>query len=130
MLRYSHMRALVAFACSCWSPCPAAADAVIVVQRSPLAGFRHYDAPGIWRDLRTGDRIELVREPDNPYDPNAVRIEWRGHKLGYLPQRDNGAVARQLDRGAALAASVARVIENRNHSVRLEVEVTASLEAQ
>ena len=109
---------------------PAAADAVIVVQRSPLAGFRHYDGPAVWRDVRAGDRLELVREPDNPYDPNAVRVEWQGRKLGYVPRRDNAAVARQLDRGAALEASVARLTENRNRSVRLEVEVVASLEVR
>jgi len=100
---------------------------MIVVQRSPLAAFRHYDAKAVWRDVKAGDRLELVREPDNPYDPNAVRIEWRGRKLGYLPRRNNDAVARQLDRGAALEARVAQVKENRNRSVRLEVEVVASL---
>ena len=104
-----------------------AADAVIVVQRSPLAGLRHYEAGTVWRELREGDRLELVREPDNPYDASAVRIEWRGRKLGYLPRRDNMAVARQLDRGAALEAKVARLKENRNRSVRLEFEVVAPL---
>jgi hypothetical protein len=104
------------------------ADVMIVVQRSPLAAFRHYDAVAVWRDVKAGDRLELVREPDNPYDPNAVRIEWRGRKLGYLPRRNNDAVARQLDRGTALEARVAQVKENRNRSVRLEVEVVASLQ--
>jgi len=105
-----------------------AAEFMIIVQRSPLAGFRHYDAREVWRAVRPGDRLELVREPDNPYDPNAVRVEWRGRKLGYLPRRENGAVARQLDRGAPLGARVALVRENRNRSVRVEVEVVASLQ--
>jgi HIRAN domain len=109
------------------SPATAAADAVIIVQRSPLAGFRHYEGSSVWRELRQGDALDLVREPDNPYDANAVRIEWRGRKLGYLPRRDNTAVARQLDRGARLEARVARLQENRNRSVRLEFEVVAPL---
>ena len=104
------------------------AEAVIVVQRSPLAGLRHYDVREVWDELRPGDRLELVREPDNPYDSNAIRIEWRGRKLGYLPRRDNPAVARQLDRGAALEARVARLAENRNRSVRLEFEVIAPVQ--
>jgi len=78
--------------------------------------------------VRAGDRLELVREPDNPYDPNAVRIDWQGCKLGYLPRRDNAAVARQLDRGTALQARVAQLVQNRNRSVRMEVEVVAPLE--
>ena len=122
------MHALICCACACWASSQPAADAVIVVQRSPIAGFRHHDAPAVWRDVRAGDRLELVREPDNPHDPNAIRVEWRGRTLGYLPRSDNAAVARQLDRGAALRASVAQLTENRNHSVRLEVEVVASLD--
>ncbi len=105
-----------------------AADAVIVVQRSPLAGFRHYDGTGLWRDMKTGDRLELVREPENPYDAGAIRVEWRGHKLGYVPRRDNAAVARQLDRGTPLEARVAALRENRNRSVRIEFEVIAPLQ--
>jgi hypothetical protein len=31
---------------------------------------------------------ELVREPNNPYDPNAVRVEADGHALAYVPKED------------------------------------------
>lgn len=111
-----------------WGSPPAwGAETVIVVQRSPLAGFRHHDAAEAWRHLTVGDRLQLVREGDNPYDANAVRVEWRGAKLGYVPQRDNAAVARQLDRGAALEARVAALRENRNRSVRIEFEIVAPL---
>ena len=104
-----------------------AAEAVIVVQRSPLAGFRHYHGADVLRDLRPGDRLELVREPENPHDPNAVRVEWRGVKLGYVPRRDNASVARQMDRGTALEARLASLRQNRNRSVRIEFEVVAPL---
>lgn len=108
-------------------PCARAAEVVIVVQRSPLAGFRHYDGGKVLRDLKPGDRLELVREPENPHDPNAVRVEWRGVKLGYVPRRDNSSVARQIDRGAALEARLASLRRNRNRSVRMEFEVIAPL---
>lgn len=119
--------ALAAAAISTAAPAPAA-EAVIVVQRSPLAGFRHHDAAEIWRHLTVGDRLQLVREADNPYDANAVRVEWRGVVLGYVPQRDNAAVARQMGHGAALEARVAVLRENRNRSVRIEFEVIAPLQ--
>ena len=105
-----------------------AAEAAIIVQRSPLAGFRHYDGIEVWRDMKSGDRLELVREPENPYDAGAIRVEWRGRKLGYVPRRDNAAVARQLDRGMPLEARVAALRENRNRSVRIEFEVIAPLQ--
>jgi hypothetical protein len=104
------------------------AEAVIVMQRSPLAGFRHYAAPETWRGMAVGERLQLVREPDNPYDANAVRVEWQGVMLGYVPRRDNAAVARQMDRGTVLEARVAFLHENRNRSVRIEFEIVAPLQ--
>lgn len=119
--------AAIALAAMLAIPCAGAAEALIVVQRSPLAGFRHYDGGEVLRSLRPGDRLELVREPANPYDASAVRVEWRGVTLGYVPRGDNAAVARQMDRGVALEARLAGVRENRNRSVRLELEVVAPL---
>lgn len=110
-------------------PAPApAAEAVIVVQRSPLAGFRHHEGREFWRDMKSGDRLQLVRESHNPHDANAVRVDWRGVVLGYVPRGDNAAVARQLDRGVALEARIAGLRENRNRSVRVEFEVVAPLQ--
>jgi hypothetical protein len=130
MVPHGTTLAAITFAAVLATPCARAADAVIVVQRSPLAGFRHYDGGEVLRDLKPGARLELVREPENPYDANAVRVEWRGVKLGYVPRRDNAAVARQMDRGAALEARLAVLLENRNRSVRLEFEVVAPLQTQ
>lgn len=104
-----------------------AAEALIIVQRSPLAGLRYHEGGRVWHDMKVGDRLELVREPDNPYDANAIGVEWRGRKLGYLPRRENAAVARQLDRGVPLEARITRLRENRNRSVRLEFEVVVPL---
>jgi len=124
------LRAALA-AATVWTATPApAAEAVIVVQRSALAGFRHYDGREVLRHLKPGDRIELVRDPGNPYDANAIRVEWRGRTLGYVPRSDNAPVARQMDRGAALEARVASLRENRNRSVRIEFEVVAPLASQ
>jgi HIRAN domain-containing protein len=120
--------AALGFAAAIHAPPIPAAEAVIIVQRSPLAGFRHYDGPEFWSDIRTGDRLELVREPENPYDAGAIRVEWRGRKLGYVPQRDNAAIARQMDRGTPLEARVAALRQNRNRSLRIEFEVTAPLQ--
>ena len=120
--------AVIGFAATIHALPVAAAEAFFVVQRSPLAGFRHYDGPQLWRDIRAGDRLELVRELENPYDAGAIRVEWRGRKLGYVPQRDNAAIARQMDRGTLLEARVAALRQNRNRSLRIEFEVTAPLQ--
>jgi hypothetical protein len=95
----------------------------MLVQSSPLAGYRHHEAAGVWHLLRIGDRLELVREPDNPHDTRAIRVDWRGHKLGYVPRRENDAVAWGLDRGDVLLARISRLDERRPASRRLEFEV-------
>ena len=112
------------------APVAHAAEAFIVLQRSPLAAFRHYEGREAWPGLRVGEPLALAREPDNPYDANAVRVEWRGRKLGYVPRRDNAAVARHLDRGTALEARIAALRQNRNRTVRIELDTIAPLETR
>jgi hypothetical protein len=35
-----------------------------------------------------GLQVELVAEPDNPYDANAISVRWSGHVLGYFSRED------------------------------------------
>jgi hypothetical protein len=89
----------------------------LLVQSSPLAGFRYHGATEVWPELRVGDRLELAREPDNPHDRNAVRVLWRGRVLGYVPRRENAALAWALDRGTPLRASIS-VLSERSGAAR------------
>jgi hypothetical protein len=95
----------------------------LLVQSSPLAGFRYHAAAQVWEQLRVGDRLELYREPDNPHDANAIAVAWRGRKLGYLPRRDNAALAWGLDRGERLQARISRLAPHPNPARRIEIEV-------
>jgi hypothetical protein len=95
----------------------------LLVQSSPLAGFRYHEASAVWSELRVGDRLALAREPANPYDANAVRVEWRGRKLGYVPRDQNGALAWAMDRGETVTARISRLQEHRNPRLRIEFEV-------
>src|SRR5437870_9087933 len=93
----------------------------LLVQSSRLAGFRYYAAAQVWQELRVGDRLELVREPDNPHDPNAIAVAWRGHMLGYVPRRENGTLAWGLDRGERLQARISRLAPHPNPARRIEI---------
>lgn len=55
------------------------------------------------RALRIGV-VELVREPDNPYDRNAVAIHQDGQRVGYFNKGMAAGVAKVLDRGDELQA--------------------------
>ena len=94
-----------------------------LVQSSPLAGFRYGEAAAVMPMLHPGDELELVREEDNPSDPNAVRVQWRGRMLGYVPRRQNAALAWGMDRGTPLRARVSRLAAHPNPAKRIEFEV-------
>jgi hypothetical protein len=103
---------------------PASAQSVrLLVQSSPLAGFLYHDAPQAFERMRVGDVLELVREPANPHDASAIAVAWNGRKLGYVPRRQNDAVAWALDRGEPVTARISRLQEHRNPRLRVEFEV-------
>ena len=104
------------------------ASARIVVQNAPLAGFVYYDGKEIWDRMKRGDRLVLVREPANPHDPNAVRIEWQGRMLGYVPRKDNADLARQMDHGARVSARVTELNRAQNGRHRISYEISVPLE--
>jgi hypothetical protein len=101
----------------------AAPNREIRLQLSNLAGFRHHDAPKLWPALGRREHLSLVREADNPYDPNAVALLWRGRKLGYLPRGENLVAARLLDRSRNLSARIDRLEPqaDRNRCISIEV---------
>lgn len=105
-------------------PMQASAQTVrLLVQSSPLAGFRYHEAPTHFPEMRVGDELTLVREPANPHDAAAVRVEWRGRMLGYVPRARNDAVAWAMDRGEPMTARVSRLQAHRNPRLRVEFEI-------
>ncbi|MEO6146997.1 MAG: HIRAN domain-containing protein [Sulfuriferula sp.] len=117
------MRRMVAIFALLSLPAVAGVSEHILLQASPLAGFQYYQGKQVWAEMREGDVLELVREPQNAYDQRAVRVEWHGIKLGYVPRRDNEAVARLLDRGNRLEARITRLSTSRNPWQRVLFEV-------
>jgi len=103
---------------------PAPAQTVrLLVQSSPLAGFRYHEAAAVWSELRVGDPLALVREPGNPHDANAVRVERTGRLLGYVPRDQNAALAWAMDRGETVTARISRLRDHPNPRLRIEFEV-------
>ncbi len=97
--------------------------APVTGERLPLAGFRYHQGERVWPLLKPGQPLRLVREPDNPYDPLAVRIEWRGRKLGYLPRTGNAPIARLLDQGQPLEVRIKALRDSPSAWERVELEL-------
>ena len=99
----------------------------ILVQSSPLAGFQYHQAGELWPQLKVGDPLTLIRERENSHDSDAVRVEWRGRMLGYLPRTENRAVAAEMDRGSSVSGRIAKLREHRNPWQRVLIEVFVTL---
>ena len=120
----STRRELIALLCAACVTLPVQAQSIkVLVQSSPLAGFQYHAGKELWSEMKVGDALALVHEPDNPHDSNAVRVEWRGHTLGYLPRAENRAVASEMSRGGRVEARIARLSKQRNPWQRVQIEV-------
>lgn len=63
--------------------------------------------------VKAKDPVELLREPQNPFDPNAIGVWWEDkkglrHQLGYVPRHLAALLAPLLDRGLVVAPAIAR----------------------
>jgi hypothetical protein len=99
----------------------------ILLQDSPLAGFQFHAGRDLWPRLAVGNALTLVREADNPHDTLAVRVDWHGVKLGYVPRRENAAIARLLDGGQPLWARISRLTDSPDPWARIRFEILMPL---
>ena len=88
------------------TPAPYSSDVLLL--QTMIAGTTHVvGLEELEPFLKPGDRLELVRIPDNPSDPNAIKIYTRDRvKLGYVPRKENHILARLMDAGKLLYAKI------------------------
>lgn len=114
---------MLAWLAGAWPVAGAQVEARMVLATLPLAGFQYYAGRRVWSQLRVGDVLSLEREADNPHDPRAVRVMWRGEMLGYVPRAGNETVARLLDQGVRLSGRITHLERGRSHWARIQFEV-------
>lgn len=62
-----------------------------------VRGFSYYDGPKIITEINQNGQVELVREPQNPYDKRAIALYFNQMKIGYLPQESNKTLSILMD---------------------------------
>jgi hypothetical protein len=90
--------------------------------RTVLVGEQHEGRLDRAKNLRSGERLWAVREPDNEYDTNAVALYSAFGQVGYLPVAQAAMIAPVMDEGGGIEVEVT----GRDHVVsgdlvRLEV---------
>ena len=73
--------------------------------------------------LQIGDRMAFFREPENPYDAQAIVIKTTdGVKIGYVPRQDNVIFARLMDAGKLLFGKITEK-EKKGKWVRISIDI-------
>ncbi len=124
------MRAIAAVFFLAWFAFANAGETVasrILVQTCFVAGFEHHHGKRAFSSMKVGDLLRLVREPHNVHDENAVRVEWRGQLIGYVPRNENATLARQFDFGNRFEGRITRLSRHRDPNRRVEMEIYVPL---
>lgn len=75
-----------------------------------IAGVQHHNLKSCLRYLKKGDALELVPEPSNKYDPNAIRIEHNEpdetFMTGYVPRKFSSEISGSIEIGKRLECKI------------------------
>jgi len=74
---------------------------------------------------RVGEELLLVCEPDNSFDPNAIKVlRANGEQLGYIPASTAASgLTRQLDRGDAIRCRISDLTGGNGWTRGVNIEV-------
>lgn len=68
---------------------------------SHLAGFSFSEGVFVFDQLKIWSELQLVLEPENPYDAHAVALYFKKTKIGYIPRVNNKEISKLLEAGYA-----------------------------
>ncbi len=98
-----------------------------------VVGVTHHNADGTSRQkiirehCRVGEPIVLIPEPDNRYDPDAVRVcRADGTQLGYLESGQNSRIMGDIDSGWTYRVTLGSINHQpgtRSYGVNLRFDV-------
>ena len=75
-----------------------------------------------------GESLSLTREPENEFDPNAIKVEADGNYVGYIPRGIAKDLASRIDAGFHFIVSRSWLNQSDFHEpVGLTVEITEAL---
>ena len=77
---------------------------------SYIAGTSYIKDEEVFDDLKEGDKVILMREPNNHFDEKAILVlDTHNRKLGYVPEVDNTVFSKLMDAGKCLIGKVTQV---------------------
>ena len=74
--------------------------------------------------LQPGQELELVRQPENAYDPNAVAVHYGRLQLGFVRKAIAARIAPNIDAGERYRAEIKHITGGGTRSVGVNIWVT------
>ena len=68
-----------------------------------------YDDPDFVKQIQQGVKVDLIREPENETDYDAIRVEFNGRKIGYVSRIKAPQLTDLMDDKIALTATIKTV---------------------
>ncbi len=76
-----------------------------------IAGFTYNEGALVFNEIKIGKELNMVTEPENHYDKNAVALYFNDTKLGYIPRSCNRAIGKVLNAGCNIFKAVVQKID-------------------
>lgn len=97
---------------------------VVGVSKDNTDGTSRQDI--IRREVKEDDKLRLMAEPDNPYDPNAVKILSKyGNQIGYLNKEMAETIKPALDNQTEIHVTARWVNGEKMLGVGLRIELVS-----
>jgi single-stranded-DNA-specific exonuclease len=95
---------------------------------SKLVGVSFEGRQDVISGLRVGSELELERQPDNPYDANAIAVRYGNLQVGFIRREIAAHLGPRIDAGARYRARIASLTGGgeKHRGVNIVVERDAS----
>jgi len=97
--------------------------AVAVLPSFAVRGITFDNRQQVIVRMKENQLLELVPEPENRYDPNAITILFAGEKIGYVPRQYSAYLKFLLQQGAELYISCVRIVEKLTPEGKIRIPI-------
>jgi hypothetical protein len=88
-----------------------------------IAGYAYYHGEQVIDQLKPDLKLELKREPDNPYDRRAIAVYFKNSKLGFIPRVNNKIIANIMDQKTNVLAKILKINPENDVWDKVKLEV-------
>lgn len=88
-----------------------------------VVGVTFNGIQSILPQLHEGMPVQFIREPNNPFDRNAIGIWCNGKKIGHLSADEATSIAPQMDRGIPYDGAISQITGGKGKTYGCEISV-------